>query len=177
MNKQDDISILRRFLYSKNPTNQELVEFTPAITPLSKEDNIIHHKLGDYFHVDGEVYIIAMKFIVNLLSFKQEKIKETAEYIKYMDEIVKKFGYVTDYIVTKIILEIAIIHVNIVFQREFMNVIPKTLLETYRLIIQDTDKELSVKSKYLTNFFIHGLNEVEKLANEYNHIIMSDKLN
>ena len=59
-----------------------------------------------------------------------------------------------------------------------MGVIPKSLLDTYAIIIDETTKELPPDKMYLGDFFTKALKEVRDVTNSYNGMVIDKtKLN
>lgn len=168
-NHQDPSKLL---WYLKIP-NGDIIENNPGLLPF--DDNVFEHrKPGEWFYLQGEVHDIVIKYVVNLLSFKMEKFKETKDVIKATDNYLKQIELFTQSIATKILFTITLTHTNSIFRNEFMDVIPKSLLDTYAIIIDETTKELPPDKMYLGNFFTRALKELRDIANNYNSLMIDE---
>ena len=68
MNQFDQQDPSNYMWYLKVP-NGNIIENVPGLIP-SQENMFEHRTPGEWFYLQGEIYDIVMKYIVNLLSFK-----------------------------------------------------------------------------------------------------------
>ena len=170
MFNQQDVS--NEAWYIKVPNTGIVIENVPGL--LTSQVNKFEHRIpGEWFYLEGEIYEIVMRYVVNLISFKMEKFKETKDIIKRVDVHIKQIALFTQGLATKILFDIATAHVNLIFNLEFMNVIPNSLLDTYAIIIDETTRELPPNRMYLGEFFTIALREVRETVNSYNELFVN----